>query len=282
MNINIYIELKINKYELRGNKMGDDFSALDDMIYSGRGIVVGMTPSGNEFVGYSLTGRSTSSQARKLVQEEKTGVIKTAVTDSGQLEKGIPALLLYPAIILVEDIIIVGNGAQTRPICSALKSHRQSPLEDVLCDVFSKPYSEYDKNGKRWINITTYEPDTPHNTPRISACIHNRKGVMHIVRCKNGQEEQEVHSFDLEPCKGNLITTYKGGNENPLLPFSGPPLGVIINSETARDIAESVYAAIFGGKKPSDNYRVAAAIMLRNSKTKELETAIINRSERGS
>jgi IMP cyclohydrolase len=46
--------------------MIDDFSKLKAMKYSGRGITIGMTTEGNSFIGYTLTGRSSSSQARKI------------------------------------------------------------------------------------------------------------------------------------------------------------------------------------------------------------------------
>jgi hypothetical protein len=114
--------------------MADDFSSLKEMIYSGRGIVVGTTPSGVHFVGYTLTGRSPPSQARELLQGQNTGVIRTSMIEddkrlysmfhldtSGQLSdlkrdlaKGSPALIYYPAIIPVNsNSIAVSNGIQT-------------------------------------------------------------------------------------------------------------------------------------------------------------------------
>src|SRR3989344_6319391 len=104
--------------------MKDDFSSLEKMLYPGRGIIVGLTPSENPFIGYFLTGRSKSSQARKLVYSEsvypeKTGIVRTEATDKEQLEKGNPSLLLYPALVSVRDIIIASNGIQTELIYSA-------------------------------------------------------------------------------------------------------------------------------------------------------------------
>ena len=65
--------------------MADDFSKLKEMKYSGRGITIGMTSEGNPFVGYTLTGRSPSSQARKLVYDKSLSTIRTDVTDQEQL-----------------------------------------------------------------------------------------------------------------------------------------------------------------------------------------------------
>ena len=268
--------------------MPDDFSALEKMIYSGRGISVGMTLKGDEFVGYSLTGRSQSSQARKLVQGEKTKTIRTNITDRKQLEEGSPALLLYPAIVLYENAIIASNGAQTKLIYSALKREQPDPVLDspalspfgILNEAFKDPFWEYDEKDDKLIDITTYEPDAPNNTPRISACVSNGRAAIGIVICRNGKAERTIWDIELEPGKGKLITTYKGGNEKPLLPFTGEPLDVIIISATSAAIAESIYNAIYGGARPGENYRVSAAVMLRKP-SGNIYSTIINRSERG-
>jgi len=259
--------------------MTDDFSVLREMKYSGRGITLGRTPVGNSFVGYSLTGRSPSSQARKLVYDAQTGVIRTEVTDKTQLEKGSPALLIYPAIVHDDGVFVASNGAQTKLLYGAMHLMRD-PLE-VLHEAFSNNSYEYDAKDKRWIDITSYEPDDPNFTPRISACSINKFGTagFHIVR-KNGLQSQDrEHFFELDPGEGKVITTYKGGNENPLLPFVGDPLGVQIQSESAQEIAESIYDSIRGGEKPEDNYRVSAAVAM--IKPSGLEVAIINRCDRG-
>ena len=285
--------------------MKDDLSALANMVYSGRGIIVGQTPAGNNFIGYSLTGRSPSSQARELVVGEHSKTIRTSVTDPEQLEKGSPALLLYPALAApTNDALIASNGAQTKLVFSAImgpgleSGHQLLSAEISLETAFEHPHWEYDKKADAWIDITAYEPDNPNFTPRISACIQGPSAAMHIVRrSKDGKREPEIHKVELEPGKGKLITTYSGGNEKPLAPFTGKPLDVVIESNTAEGIAESIYAAIQGGQNPEDNYRVAAAVMLEyrdkpadwaavlhGDKTLEeamIKTAIINRSERG-
>ncbi len=259
----------------------DDLNALEKMVYSGRGIIVGMTPNGNSFIGYSLTGRSSSSQARKL-KREQSGVIRTDVTDKKQLERGSPALLLYPAIVPIPEkkSIIASNGAQTKLIYSELMQNDYSPGFEILRRAFSKKFFEYDKKDDRWIDITTYEPDEPNNTPRISACVIDNLVATSIIRCKDGKREEKIFSMELKPGMGKLITTYKGGNEKPLLPFEDKPLDIIINSEFPEEITESIYEAIYDGQNPGDDYRIAAATALYNKKTKVFEYAIINRSEK--
>lgn len=269
--------------------MTDGLSALEDMIYSGRGIIVGMTPEWSPFMAYSLTGRSPPSQARELLEGENTRTIRTSVTNKEELEKGSPALLLYPVIAHLDGVMLASNGAQTKLLYSAAMKNRNElgiqgsvVLQAIMKDAFKEPFWEYDQKDDRWIDITTYEPDAPNSTPRISACMNETSAFMHIIKCgENGKKEETLHKIaSLEPGKGTLITTYKGGNEKPLAPFTGLPLDIAINSNTAEGIVESVYSAIYGGANPEDNYRVAAAVMMLNKETKDISTKIINRSQR--
>jgi IMP cyclohydrolase len=84
------------------------------MAYPGRVVIIGKTPSGNlPFVVYCITGRSPSSQARRIVFEEARAVVRP--TDDELLETGDPELLLYPAIMISQGIA-VSNGRQTSSI----------------------------------------------------------------------------------------------------------------------------------------------------------------------
>jgi IMP cyclohydrolase len=265
--------------------MASDLTGLLNMIYSGRGITLGMTPRGFPFAGYTLTGRSPPSQARKLEYDEMTPIIRTEVTDLEQLKKGNPALLIYDAIIGIPgNRVVASNGAQTRllEICARNlplyyeKTGHVFPV-DVLVDAMNIPI---DQNG---IDITTYEPDAPNNTPRISGCIDQRFSGFHIVRKSptTNSADVSVFTYKLEPGKARILTTYKGGNENPLLPFTGEPLDARIEDVSAREICESLYSAI-GIGNPNDGYkvyRVAAAVMVMRGRG--FEIARINRSERG-
>jgi len=265
--------------------MKDDLSALENMVYSGRGIIIGVTPSGNTFIGYFLTGRSHSSRSRKLVQQQKTKIIRTELTDKQQLKQVNLALLLYPAIIPTGNILIAGNGAQTQLLYSKIKNSVDKmtdnifSLPDIMKKAFSEPFFVYDKENDKMIDLTNYEPDPPNNTPRITATVCGWDGAMHITRCEDARKNSETHKIILSPGKGNLITTYKGDNKEPLKPFMGKPLDVIINSETADNLAENIYSAICNRKKQGNNYVISVAVMLQNKKTNNLETKIINKIE---
>ena len=252
--------------------MPDDFSALRNMKYSGRGITIGMTPNGNPFVGYSLTGRSSSSQARRLVYDENLLTVRTEVTDSEQLKKGNSDLLIYPAIISVGNKIVASNGAQTNLLLAFVyKSYVMLEPRNILYRANEEPFYI---NG---IDVTSYEPDAPNFTPRINGCLDDRFGAFCIIKKSEKFGINPIYNFGLEPGKARLITTYKGGNENPLLSFDGNPLEARIDSTTTRDICESIYDAI--GPKQEENYRVSSAVMLRDDEGK-IKGNIINRSER--
>jgi len=252
----------------------DNFSQLEQMAYSGRGIVIGKTPNGNNFIGYSLTGRSPSSQARKLVYNKEHQVIRTDVTDPELLAQGNPALLIYPAIVNRGKFLMASNGSQSNLLYTAKDISTDKSPQGIIRIAFNSPHHQYDpKNG--WIDITDFEPDAPNNTPRISAIITEKHAAIHIVKKSGKGRDVMISSYDLFQGKAKMITTYKGGNESPLLPFDGNPFYVQINSETEQEIAESIYNAI--GPKGDDDFRVAAAVMMMTEGKPKV--SIINRSE---
>ncbi len=279
--------------------MTTDLRELESMIYSGRGIAVGMTPEGDTFVAYTLTGRSPSSQARKLripeeegVPDAKSNTIITDVTDAKQLMGGDPALLLYPAVVPItenvgEPVLIASNGAQTKLLYSAviLRENTLNNLTptNIIQSAFSKSAFEY-SNRFGWIDITQYEPDAPNYTPRISACTFGGKASLHMVWRDEYMKSyaSAIWARDLEPGVAFGIATYKGGNETPLQPYSDDPMDFKISSNNVEDIAESFYKAVFGGQEHGDNYRVATAtVLMRKDGTLE-EPVTINRIDRGS
>lgn len=256
--------------------MPDELEALRKMAYSGRGITFGMTREGGVFVGYSLTGRSPSSQARRLVRKPlPDGVpgfaIETEPTNREELAKGNPALLIYPAVIVHGGFVLASNGAQTRLLLEALRAGAKEEMA-LLRDAFRAP------REVAGIDITTYEPDDPNFTPRISACVGTERGAFHIVRREDGKKREAYHVFDLERGRGRVLTTYQGGNEKPLLPFAGEPRDVVLGAAAAPEIARCLYDATRGGKEAGDDFRVAAAVVLCRGKG-DPECAILNRGE---
>ncbi len=244
---------------------------LSSKTYPGRVVGVGMTPNNTPFVVYGLTGRSKSSKARKLALEPKGRrlMMVTKPTDMSALQQGNVALLIYP-VMMADDgrRIVISNGAQT-PL--ALKG----PLPVALM-------SPHKVHG---IDVTSYEPDEPNFTPRITAELARRERhwlstFLSVRRSDGGHPLMTVNQYELVPGVARLLPTYAGGNEKErLLPFIEDPIRMDITANDPRLLCEHLYAAL-RGVGPED-YRVSAAVVTL-SPGKRVVTAgvaIINASD---
>ena len=243
--------------------MEKGLESLQAMEYPGRIIIIGKDkPGRNIVVTYAITGRSPSSQARKLVIENSA--VWTKPIDETALQKGNLDLLVYPAI-WVEKGIAVSNGKQTEDIRKHL-SQSQNPKEILLSSL-----EDWD-----------YEPDAPNFTPRISGCIlSTEKAALSIIkRGSDGATVKSIFEFPLVAGKGKMITTYTGENKKPLPSFRGKPVDVGIQGQKPERVAEAVYQAL-NPKKPGKDFRVAVAcIFFRDLAQDKFEAYIINRYER--
>ncbi len=238
-------------------------SALREMAYPGRVIIIGKDPTGeNVVVVYSITGRSPSSQARRIVFESNRALVKP--TDEALLADADAELLIYPAIFVARRIS-VSNGRQT-PAIHAVWDPELNPAE-LLCRALGK-----------W----TYEPDFPNFTPRISGCVisPDSAALSIIKRAKGGGSLKNTFEFPLTPGEGKMIATYSGENINPLPPFQGEPRDVNLTGVTPRKTAEAIYAAL-GPAQSDQDFRVATACVFIHDLEHEIfAKAVINRHER--
>jgi IMP cyclohydrolase len=236
---------------------------LSRMEYPGRVIIIGQDPSGEQSVViYVLTGRSPSSQARKL--EWKQDVVYTRPTEIDVVRRGNVDLLIYPSILLFRGGIAVSNGQQTSDIKDYFK-RSQNPAE-ILNSALGK-----------W----NYEPDAPIYTPRISGCVApGAEAALSIIkRAKDGSSEREVFQLSMTPGTGHMICTYNGENKDPLFPFAGKPLDLKIEENSARDMAEAAYKALEPADKEKD-FRVAVAcVFSKDLILNEYDIQIINRNK---
>lgn len=235
---------------------------LSSREYPGRVIIIGQDKSGNnEVVIYAITGRSPSSQARKMEIEEDA--IWASPTDENVLKGGNIDLLVYPAILFVPARgIAVSNGKQTSDIGSLLLKS-QNPLE-ILESALSQ-----------W----NFEPDEPIFTPRISGCVLSGKGAaLSIIRRNlDGSSSRDFYEVPLVSGRGMMIATYSGENRDPVPSFTGEPVEVEIHKKRADDMAKAVYDALEpeAGKK---DFRVSVAcVYFSKVSTGQNEIYIINR-----
>jgi IMP cyclohydrolase len=218
---------------------------LRTLEYPGRLIVIG-APHGNghAVILYAITGRSPSSQARKLVFRD--GGIWVRPTDEETLKQGNVDLLVYPAVLFGPAGLAVSNGKQTSDIRDGL-----APGADPV-SVLSRALSAWD-----------FEPDAPIFTPRIS-----------------GETLRHYFETVLRPGEGGLVSTYEGPNAEPLPAFRGEPRPIRLAGSTAAEAAEAAYADLApapGGK----DFRVAVACVFAPlSEPDKAEVRIINRHER--
>jgi len=143
----------------------NEWNALAACEYPGRFIFIGQEKgSGVGVVAYGITGRSPSSQARKMELDRDT--IWVRPTDRSLLQKGNIDLLIYPSVFCLSRGIAVSNGKQTVDVMACL-SQGDNPAEILAFAL------------KNW----DYEPDEPAYTPRISGCLlPNKSAALSLIK----------------------------------------------------------------------------------------------------
>jgi IMP cyclohydrolase len=247
---------------------------LAAMEYPGRIIIIGRDPSGDhDVVVYAITGRSPSSQARRLVYDGLEAV-RSQATDPGRLKEGNERLLIYNCIRKSPDGLVVSNGAQTDLILETMVDLMARGLcpapEEILQRAFARPHL------MAGIDLTGYEPDAPAFTPRISGCLRNGAALSMVLRARNGTAEREYFPVPLSPGEGKLISTYAGDNVDPLPSFRGEPLWVQLEGRRAQEQAGAIYNSL-APRDPQNDFRVAVAVVFSHLRTSEMEVSIINR-----
>ena len=179
--------------------------------YPGRGIVLGLTPSGKEAViAYFIMGRSANSRNR--VFDPIPGGIRTMAADPAKLED--PSLIIYNPVLTLGNSHIVTNGDQTDTVYDFMKEGKT--FEEAL-------------------RTRTFEPDGPNWTPRISGLVQLEEGKMQyklsILKSADGNGESVRRYFFEYPQpvagEGHFIHTYKCDG-NPIPSFEGEPEKVAV------------------------------------------------------
>jgi IMP cyclohydrolase len=237
--------------------------ALPRLEYPGRLIVIGAPKDGAKAaVVYAITGRSPSSQARKLVRRD--GGVWVRPTDEDTLKKGNVDLLVYPALLFAAAGIAVSNGKQTADVRDRLPGG-------------TGPVSALSGALAAW----DYEPDAPIFTPRISGCLIGSAAALSVVRRgPAGETLRNYYEVSPRAGEGRLVSTYAGPNAEPLPVFGGEPLFVGMPGATAAEAAEAFYRELGPGPDGRD-FRVAVACVFADPRSPEAaDVHIINRHER--
>jgi len=243
--------------------MDDSATTLASLEYPGRLIVIGAPPrGGHAVIIYAITGRSPSSQARKLVRRD--GGIWVQPADETTLKQGNVDLLVYPAVLFGRDGLAVSNGRQTADVRDRLASGLGPAA------VLAAALATWD-----------FEPDAPIYTPRISGCLAGGGAGLSVVRRgPSGQSLRSYFEVGLRAGEGRLVSTYEGPNADPLPVFSGEPRFVAITGATAAETAEETYRDLGPGPSGKDLRVAVACLSVRPGHPEEADVHIINRHER--
>lgn len=234
---------------------GQEF--LWDNGYPGRWLAIGRgegVHEGELFLAYSFGGRSDGSKNRTAIAEADTTRLIAPGMDQEQMAK-VPdaALIYYHAIDTDDEVFAISNGAQTRHVLDAVAGG-----ETFEYAVTNAPKVPGVVNGKKVdIDLSSFEPDDPIMTPRITGVVDLRPDAntpigLAIARRDPGTGHT-VRSFytgrleDIEPGQGWAIQTYgvndPADRETPPPSFDQEPYAFPMNGNTT-EIAARVADAI--------------------------------------
>lgn len=233
--------------------MIDILNYFSNQEYPGRNITIGRMDDDSIFFCYGIMGRSEHSKNRIFVKENN--IVKTKAYDESLLKD--PSLIIYNAVIPLENGFIVTNGDQSDTI-----------------DVFLKNGDSFEEA----LNTREYENDSPNYTPRISSLItfdENGLEKVKLAILKRGMDSCRRYFFNYEKIERNTaltITTYSE-NSNPLKPFIGEPIEMVIPQ--TNDI-EALTNAIFEAQNDKNKISLYG---LKYDSNKEIQDIIININE---
>ena len=221
--------------------------------YLGRGIVLGLDPSGKIAVSaYFIMGRSENSRNRVFEKNFDSLVIKPF--DESKVED--PSLIIYYPVRSMGTNLIVTNGDQTDTILYAM---------DEGPDFFEKS-----------LRTREFEPDGPNWTPRISGYMNLKTGDYKMSILKSADlAGTKCNRFFFEysglPGLGHFIHTYINDGD-PLPTFMGEPERVIIPSDID-EFTEEIWESL------NEENKISLYVRYTDMRTCEYDDRLINKHE---
>ncbi|MCD8225680.1 MAG: IMP cyclohydrolase [Clostridiales bacterium] len=228
---------------------------LRNNAYPGRGIVIGMSPSGKYAVtAYFIMGRSANSRNRVFVEDGEG--IRTQAFDPQKLED--PSLIIYAPVRVLGNKTIVTNGDQTDTIYEGMD--KQLTFEQSL-------------------RCREFEPDGPNYTPRISGIMHVVDGrysyALSILKSNHGDPSsclRFTYAYQTPLAgEGHFIHTYMHDG-NPLPSFEGEPKPV----EILEDM--DAFTKLLWENLNEDN-KVSLFVRYIDIETGKYESRIVNKNQ---
>ena len=222
--------------------------------YVGRGIVLGRSADGSKAVSaYFIMGRSQNSRNRVFTLRE--GALFTEPFDASKVED--PSLIIYAALRMLDNKLIVTNGDQTDTIYDGLKAGMS----------FSQALAQ-----------RQFEPDAPNLTPRISGMITFGQGdfsyQMSILKSADAEGSACCrYTFDYPalPGLGHFIHTYVTDG-NPIPTFQGEPERVAI-PDSIDEFTETVWNNL------DENNKISLYVRYTDLATGEYTERLINKNK---
>lgn len=232
------------------------YKYLSGNEYPGRGICLGLTPDGSKaMVAYWIMGRSQNSRNR-VFEATKTG-IRTVAADPAKLED--PHLIIYNAVLTLNESTIVTNGDQTDTIYQYISKN--------LCPGYGFEAA---------LATRTFEDDAPNFTPRISGIVDMRRGgykISILKSCESNGASAQRQVFDYpQPLagEGHLITTYQK-NGDPIPSFAGEPIRVAMDQCDATEYAGKLWDSL------NEDNKVSLFVRSIELNTGDYEDVILNK-----
>ncbi len=219
--------------------MADIFGYLRARPYPGRGILLGVTPSGERLCAYFIMGRSVNSRNR-VFEATGDGVRTRAFDESKMID---PSLIIYSPVREYKDSLIVTNGDQTDTVRDALAAGR----------------TVYDALASR-----QFEPDPPNFTPRISGIMSTDSYQLSILKTGDGVScRRFFYNYAALPGAAHFISTYEGFG-SPLPPYSGEPAEVLAPDLSPDGLAAALWDALDESNRVSLYVRVGGGSAIIN------------------
>jgi len=219
--------------------------------YVGRGIVSGLSPSGQAVSAYFIMGRSANSRNRVFTVRD--GAVFTEPFDASKVED--PSLIIYAAIRKFENHLIVTNGDQTDTIYKGLE--KGLSFSETLED-------------------RQFEPDAPNLTPRISSITDLNNGSYEMSILKSADAEgtacnRFTFSYAPLPGIGHFLHTYVQDG-SPLPTFQGEPERIVVPNDID-DFTDDIWEAL------DEDNKISLYVRFTDLESGEYEERLINRNE---
>ena len=227
---------------------------IEGNSYVGRGIVLGLTPSGDRAVAaYFIMGRSANSRNR--VFTVKDGEVFTEPYDASKVVD--PSLIIYAAIRQWENRLIVTNGNQTDTIYDGLAAGKHfAEARESRC----------------------FEPDGPNFTPRISGVFsldanapRYEMSILKSIDAEGSDCARFTFAYPAKAGLGHFIHTYVCDG-NPIPTFQGEPERIATEDDIDA-FTNALWQAL-----DADN-KISLYVRYVDLETKEVTSRLLNKNK---